>query len=70
MEERGTVIARELTPAEHLQAVKRNADVLAASLVAASDAGVSQAVILPQLMLAFRQAFGEMPAGFKFPGVG
>lgn len=54
---------------EHLDAVKRDTDRLAATLREAADAGVSHALILPQLVLAFREAFGEMPAGFSIPGV-
>lgn len=58
-----------LTPQEHLDAVKRDAATLAVTLRDASDAGVSHALILPQLVLVFREAFGEMPAGFSLPGV-
>ena len=39
----------------------------AARLTAAQDAGVSHAVILPNLMVAFRSSFGELPAGFVMP---
>jgi hypothetical protein len=53
-----------MTPDEHLAQVKADADRLAATLVAASDAGVSQALLIPQLVLAFREAFGsEIPPG-------
>lgn len=58
-----------LSPQEHLAAVRRDATVLANTLRDASDAGLSHAVILPQLVLVFRQAFGEMPAGFTIPGM-
>lgn len=58
-----------MTPQEHLDAVKRDAAQLAETLRDASDAGVSHALILPQLVLVFREAFGEMPAGFAIPGV-
>jgi hypothetical protein len=58
-----------LTPQEHLEAVKRDAAVLAVTLRDASDAGVSHALILPQLVLVFREAFGEIPAGMVIPGV-
>lgn len=51
------------TPAEHVARVKQSAERLAADLVAASDAGVSHALILPQLVLVFREAFGDIPAG-------
>lgn len=42
---------------------------LAETLKEASDAGVSHALILPQLVLVFRESFGEMPQGFTLPGV-
>jgi hypothetical protein len=58
-----------LTPQQHLEAVNRDATRLAETLVAANDAGVSHALILPQLVLVFRTAFGEMPAGFTIPGM-
>lgn len=58
-----------LTPAEHLERVRRDTTALAETLREASDAGVSHALILPQLVLVFRQAFGEMPAGFTIPGM-
>jgi hypothetical protein len=58
-----------MTAQEHLEAVKRDAAALAETLRDASDAGVSHALILPQLVLVFREAFGEMPAGFSIPGV-
>lgn len=38
-------------------------------LTAAQEAGVSQALLLPRLMLAFRQSFGEPPAGFALPAL-
>jgi hypothetical protein len=58
-----------LTPQQHLDAVKRDAAALAETLRDASDAGVSHALILPQLVLVFREAFGEMPPGFTLPGM-
>lgn len=58
-----------LTPQQHLEQVRRDATALAETLRDASDAGVSHALILPQLVLVFRQAFGEMPAGFTIPGM-
>lgn len=54
---------------EYLERVKRDASTLAVTLREASDAGVSHALILPQLMLVFREAFGELPAGMSFPGM-
>lgn len=66
----------ELTPQEHLELVKESANELATRLRAASDAGVSPALILPQLMLIFRSSFGAPPpellsmlAGSPPPGV-
>lgn len=47
-----------------LERVKTDAATLATTLRDAADAGVSRALILPQLVLAFREAFGEMPPGF------
>jgi hypothetical protein len=41
----------------------------ARELTAAQDAGVSHAVLLPRLMLAFRAHFGEPPAGFVMPAL-
>lgn len=61
--------AGELTQADRVERVKRAAEVLAGELRDATDAGVSHAVILPQLVLVFRQVFGEMPAGFTIPGM-
>ena len=58
-----------MTQQEHLDAVKRDATALAETLRDAADAGVSHALILPQLVLVFREAFGEMPAGFTLPGL-
>lgn len=43
---------------EHVRNVRVKADALAAALVDATDAGVSGAVILPQLIAAFKGAFG------------
>lgn len=51
----------EHTPQEHLERVKTLAGGLAVALRDASDAGVSHALILPQLIIVFREAFGEMP---------
>lgn len=58
-----------LTPEQHLLRVDEHARLLAETLRDASDAGVSHALILPRLMLVFRSAFGEMPPGFKLPGM-
>lgn len=58
---------RELNKDEHLARVKADAAALAVTLRDASDAGVSHALILPQLVLVFKDAFGEMPQGFQMP---
>lgn len=69
--------APELSPQEHLELVKASANELATRLRAASDAGVSPALILPQLMLIFRSSFGAPPpellsmlAGSPVPVIG
>lgn len=38
-------------------------------LSAAQDAGVSHAILLPRMMLAFRRSFGEPPPGFALPNL-
>ena len=53
----------------HLARVKEQADMFAVTLRDAADAGVPQAVIIPQLMLAFQAAFGKLPAGLTIPGL-
>jgi hypothetical protein len=62
-------MAEPLTSAEHLERITATATLLAGELRDASDAGVSHAIILPQLVLVFREAFGEMPAGLTIPGL-
>lgn len=57
------------TAQEWLEQVKTDTAKLATTLQAASEAGVSHALILPQLLLVFREAFGEMPPGFTLPGM-
>ncbi len=47
--------------AYYLTRVQEDAGKLADTLRAATEAGVSHAVILPQLVIVFRDAFGEMP---------
>lgn len=54
--------AEQLTADQHLERIKGHGRDLAAALSAASDAGVSPALILPQLMLIFRGQFGQPPA--------
>lgn len=51
----------------HLALVEERAKLLAETLREAADAGVSHALILPRLVLVFREAFGEMPPGI--PGL-
>lgn len=46
----------------YVERVRDEAGALAATLRQATEQGVSHAVILPQLVLVFRDAFGEMPA--------
>jgi len=46
----------------HLDDVREKASALAVALRDASDAGVPHGLILPQLVLVFKEAFGEMPA--------
>jgi hypothetical protein len=46
----------------YVDRVRTQASALAKTLREATEAGVSHAVILPQLILVFRDAFGEMPA--------
>jgi len=55
---------------EHLDRIRTDTARLSQTLKDASDAGVSPALILPQLVLVFREAFGEMPPGFTLPGMG
>lgn len=52
------------TQEDRLLQVREDAKRLAETLRDASDAGVSHALILPQLVIVFREAFGEIPAGF------
>jgi hypothetical protein len=59
----------EPSEAERVERIRTLASALATELRDASDAGVSHAVILPQLVLIFRQVFGEMPPGFAIPGL-
>lgn len=58
-----------LTQAEHVALVQSSARELAGRLRDATDAGVSHAIILPQLVLVFREVFGELPAGLSLPGL-
>jgi len=69
MSEPETQVAEGKTAGDYIEEVKRDATRLANTLREASDAGVSHALILPQLVLVFREVFGEMPAGFTIPGM-
>ena len=66
---RGSIARPPSSEQEWLARVDEQAAALAGTLAAASDAGVSHALILPRLMLAFRGAFGEPPPGFVLPAV-
>ncbi len=63
----GEVERLPLTPLETQAVVadiRAKALDLAEALRDATDAGVSHALILPQLLLVFRETFGSMPDGF------
>lgn len=51
----------------HVVGLELAVEDFARRLTAAQDAGVSNAVLLPRMMLAFRRAFGEPPPGFSLP---
>ena len=53
----------------HLDLIRSRTQALADCLREATEAGVPHALILPQLVLVFREAFGELPQGFALPGV-
>ena len=61
---------RELTPEEHVAGLELAVEEFAAKLTAAQDAGVSHAILLPRMLLAFRRSFGEPPPGFQLPAFG
>lgn len=48
--------------ARYLADVRSDARRLAETLRTVADAGVPHSLVLPQLVLVFREAFGEMPA--------
>lgn len=52
-----------MTADEHVARIRESAQQLATQLREANDAGVSHALILPQLMIVFRETFGDIPAG-------
>lgn len=60
---------RVLTVAEHVDKIRFYGERLAGALTDATEAGVSQALILPQLVLIFRTNFGAIPPGISIPGV-
>jgi hypothetical protein len=49
-----------VSEAAHLAAVKRDAQTLAASLLAANEAGVAPALVVPTLIGVFREAWGPL----------
>lgn len=59
----------ERSEREWLELINEQTGTLASTLRDASDAGVSHALIVPQMMLVFRAVFGEMPAGVSIPGM-
>ena len=54
-------MTKELSELEHVELVKEKAGDLCRALTEASDAGVSQALLLPELMVVFRD-FGMLPS--------
>lgn len=58
----------ELTAEEHVAGLEQAVEEFARKLAAAQEAGVSHAILLPRMMLAFRRSFGEAPPGFVLPG--
>lgn len=56
-----------LTDEEHVAGLEASVAEFARLLTAAQDAGVSHAILLPRMMLAFRRSFGELPAGTVLP---
>lgn len=55
-----------MTDAEHVAQVVADAERLGESLTAAVDAGVSQAILLPQLIAVMRR-YNLLPAGMRLP---
>jgi len=49
-----------VTAEEHIELLERDVAEFARHLNAAQEAGVSHALIIPRLMLAYRNAFGEV----------
>ncbi len=56
-----------MTEAEHIARLRDDVAAFALHLTEAQAAGVSHALIIPQLMVAFRESFGELPAGTVLP---
>lgn len=61
--------AAALTAEEHVAGLEAAVEDFARRLTAAQEAGVSHAIILPRLMLAFRRSFGELPPGVTMPAI-
>lgn len=59
----------ELTAEQHVAGLEQAVEDFARRLTAAQDAGVSHAILLPRMMLAFRRSFGEPPPGFVLPAL-
>lgn len=55
------------TVEEHVGRLEADIETFAVHLTEAQAAGVSQAIVLPRLLLAFRRSFGELPVGFAMP---
>lgn len=58
-----------MTTEEWVERIDEQANGLASTLRDAADAGVPHSLILPRLVLAFRQSFGEPPPGLALPGM-
>lgn len=56
-----------MTPEEHVARLELDVEEFARHLSEAQAAGVSHAILLPRMMLAFRRSFGEPPPGFELP---
>lgn len=53
-----------ITPADLVAQVRGDAEQLAASLIAASDAGIGPAILLPELVKVFKASGLTIPGGF------
>jgi hypothetical protein len=59
----------ELDAEQHVRRLEADIEVFARHLTEAQEAGVSHAIILPRMMLAFRRSFGDvpLPGGLTLP---